>query len=123
MGRMTNRTSYGTAYVRSETGQEGVGHFTTQRRLPDIISKLAAYEDTGLTPDEINSLCDEVDRLSVRWTPLTPYTFPEVGKNVEVLLDNGCTCVAYCREADREWFSGSLLVIRKVRYWREWQIK
>ena len=123
MERITNRTCDGVAYVKSETGQEGVGHFTTQRRLPDIISKLADYEDTGLTPDEINSLCDEFDRQNVKWTPLTPYTFPEVGKNVEVLLDNGCTCVAYCREGDSEWFSGGMLVIRKVRYWREWQIR
>lgn len=43
--RITGRTFDGIAFIRSETGTEGVGHFTTQRRLPEIISKLAKYED------------------------------------------------------------------------------
>ena len=51
MDRLTNRLTDGTPYVRSETGTEGVGHFTTQRRLPEVIALLAAYEDTGLTPE------------------------------------------------------------------------
>ena len=52
MERLTDRLPDGTAYVVSETGTEGVGHFTTQRRLPEVIARLAAYEDTGLTPRE-----------------------------------------------------------------------
>lgn len=56
MDRLTNRLQNGTAYVVSETGTEGTGHFTTQRRLPELISRLASYEDTGLTPEEINKL-------------------------------------------------------------------
>ena len=43
--RITGRLSDGTVYVRSETGNEGVGYFTTQRRLPEIITKLAKLED------------------------------------------------------------------------------
>ena len=43
--RITGRLSDGTVFVRSETGNEGVGHFTTQRRLPEIITKLAKLED------------------------------------------------------------------------------
>lgn len=43
--RITGRLPDGTAYVRSETGTEGVGYFTTQRRLPDLITKLARLED------------------------------------------------------------------------------
>lgn len=43
--RITGRMQDGTAFVRSETGEEGVGHFTTQRRLPEIINKLAELED------------------------------------------------------------------------------
>lgn len=35
----------GTPFVISETGKEGAGHYTTMRRLPDLISKLAKYED------------------------------------------------------------------------------
>ncbi len=54
MERITDRLPNGTAYVKSETGTEGVGAFTTQRRIPEIITRLAAYEDTGLTPEEVN---------------------------------------------------------------------
>ena len=43
--RITGRLNDGTAFVHSETGNEGVGHYTTQRRLPEIINKLAKYED------------------------------------------------------------------------------
>ena len=43
--RITGRLNDGTAFVHSETGNEGVGHFTTQRRLPEIICKLARLED------------------------------------------------------------------------------
>ena len=43
--RITGRMNDGTAFVHSETGNEGVGHFTTQRRLPEIVSKLANLED------------------------------------------------------------------------------
>ena len=56
MNRLTARTDNGTAYITSETGEEGVGHFTTLRRLPELISRLAAYEDTGFSPEEINQL-------------------------------------------------------------------
>ena len=54
MKRLTDRLSDGTAYVVSETGTEGVGAITTQRRLPELIARLARYEDSGLEPDEIN---------------------------------------------------------------------
>lgn len=54
--RITGRMDDGTAFIHSETGTEGVGPLTTQRRLPEIISRLAAYEDTGLTPEEINEI-------------------------------------------------------------------
>lgn len=52
MNRLTNRLSDGTAYVVSETGTEGVGAITTQRRLPELIARLAQYEDTGLEPEQ-----------------------------------------------------------------------
>lgn len=61
MERLTNRLPNGTAYVVSETGSEGVGHLTTQRRLPEVITRLAAYEDTGLTPEEINAIANTTE--------------------------------------------------------------
>lgn len=45
MERLTNRMLDGTIYVVSETGNEGVGHFTTQRRLPELIQKVCEYEE------------------------------------------------------------------------------
>ena len=45
MKRITGRTLGGIVYVRSETGNEGVGAYTTERRLPEVISRLAAIED------------------------------------------------------------------------------
>lgn len=45
MNRMTSRMADGTAYIKSETGTEGVGYYTTKRRIPEMISRLAKYED------------------------------------------------------------------------------
>ena len=60
--RITGRLPDGVAYVRSETGREGVGAITTQRRLPEIISRLAAYEDTELTPKQIKANMVELQK-------------------------------------------------------------
>lgn len=60
MERLTDRTADGIAYVKSETGNEGVGAFTTQRRLPELISRLAAYEDTGLRPEQVRTLQQDI---------------------------------------------------------------
>ena len=67
MERLTNRLEDGTAYVVSETGTEGVGHFTTQRRLPEVIARLAAYEDTGLTPEEVKETVRQLDTIVDRY--------------------------------------------------------
>ena len=46
MDRITGRFSSGTAYVKSDGCFGGsIGHFTTQKRLPEIIDKLAEFED------------------------------------------------------------------------------
>lgn len=58
MDRITDHLPGGGVYVKSETGKEGTGAFTTMRRMPEIISRLAAYEDTGLEPDEVSYLKD-----------------------------------------------------------------
>lgn len=63
MERLTGRLPDGTAYVVSETGTEGTGHFTTQRRLPELITRLAAYEDTGLEPEYIRELMDDAHAM------------------------------------------------------------
>ena len=63
MNRITGRLRDGVAYVTSETGTEGVGHFTTQRRIPEMIARLAAYEDTGLAPNEVATLQRDAGQL------------------------------------------------------------
>ena len=63
MRRITDHLPGGGIYVKSETGAEGTGAATTQRRLHEIIGRLAAYEDTGLEPDQIMELKAEVERI------------------------------------------------------------
>lgn len=69
MERLTNRLPDGTVYVVSETGDEGVGHFTTQRRLPELVTRLAAYEDTGLAPEEIRAVVLTAGGLIAKMAP------------------------------------------------------
>lgn len=52
MERITGRLNDGAVFVHSETGDEGVGYDTIPRRLHEIITRLAAYEDTGLEPED-----------------------------------------------------------------------
>lgn len=61
--RITDHLPHGGIYVKSETGTEGTGAATTQRRLPEILAKLAAYEDTGLSPEQIVVMRDELGRI------------------------------------------------------------
>ena len=65
MNRLTDRLSDGTAYVVSETGTEGVGAITTQRRLPELIARLARYEDSGLEPEEVEAAKEIAARLAL----------------------------------------------------------
>lgn len=63
MNRITDHLPGGGVYVKSETGTEGTGATTTQRRLPEIITRLAEYEDTGLNPEEIAAIREQLERL------------------------------------------------------------
>ena len=56
-------------FVRSETGKEGVGAATTQRRTPEMISKLANYEDL-----------EEQGRMFVSPFPLGTAIYDRCGK-------------------------------------------
>lgn len=61
--RITDHLPGGGIYVKSETGTEGTGVATTQRRLPEILAKLAAYEDTNLAPEEVAAIQAQLERL------------------------------------------------------------
>lgn len=73
MNRITDRLPDGAAYVRSETGEEGTGAFTTQRGLPEIISKLAEYEDTGLEPRMVQLIKNCIAEVSEEYNSLFDY--------------------------------------------------
>lgn len=98
MERLTDRLQNGNAYVVSETGTEGTGYMTTQRRLPELIARLASYEDTGLTPEEINkldtqrkamaALADSYKAEIPSWIPITD-RLPESGQRVIVCRKDG----------------------------------
>lgn len=98
MERLTDRLQNGNAYVVSETGTEGTGYMTTQRRLPELIARLASYEDTGLTPEEINkldtqrkamaALADSYKAEIPSWIPVSD-RLPESGQRVIVFRKDG----------------------------------
>jgi hypothetical protein len=100
--RLTARMNDGTAFVVSETGKEGVGYFTTQRRLPELISRLAAYEDTGLTPEEIIELRKHKHglthtRLYSIWRSMRQRCFSTQNKDFK---NYGARGITICREWD-----------------------
>lgn len=98
MERLTDRLQNGNAYVVSETGTEGTGYMTTQRRLPELIARLASYEDTGLTPEEINkldtqrkamaALADSYKEEIPCWIPISD-RLPESSQRVIVCRKDG----------------------------------
>lgn len=73
----------GAAFVRSETGKDGVGYFVTQLRLPELIARLAQYEDTGLEPEEIT---EQGQRMN--WIKVTPETMPPDMEEVFVTAED-----------------------------------
>lgn len=67
MDRLTERDEYGNADIiaLSDVMPELYAElsFSETNALTDTLNRLAAYEDTGLTPDEINQLKAENARL------------------------------------------------------------
>lgn len=99
--RITNRTENRVAYVTSETGEEGTGAFTTQRRIPEIISRLADIEDI---------LGKEYDLEALKEI----FEAKEQGRMI-VLPKDGM--VYYIEEADGErWISNKPIREIKMRY-------
>ena len=61
--RITQRTSGGVAYTGPRTNFPGITELNQAGSLRvaavrEILDRLAAYEDTGLTPDEITKLLE-----------------------------------------------------------------
>ena len=69
----------------------------------EIIDRLAAYEDTALTPEEVQAM---------RWIPVEE-RLPDNAKEVIVILDNGYITVSW-RSCDNSWYISDT---RKVTHW------
>ena len=63
MERLTERTESGRVYLVSEPETDIYGNLTEKgfEQLDKIYERLAAYEDTGLAPDEIPQLEAQLD--------------------------------------------------------------
>lgn len=101
--RITGRLNDGTVFIHSETGNEGVGHFTTQRRLPEIICKLARLEDKIENGELV-----EVRRGKIKWVnrPIAAQYATVTNENGEKHYGKVCdrienNPVGYCGECEK----------------------
>ena len=92
MERLTERTKSGKLYLTPEPETDIYGNFTEKgfEQLDAIYRRLAAYEDTGLSPDEIQGRedyiagvevivqkfrerMDQINNIAVGWQEDGPY--------------------------------------------------
>lgn len=113
MERLTERTEDGNLYLTPEPETDVYGNYTEKgyEQLDVIYNRLAAYEDTGLTPEEINvrlqrkhdckieclldeynKVVEERDKLKERqrWVPVSKKTPKENGRY-------------YCYDQSHDW--------------------
>lgn len=95
MERLTMRCLDGRACAKGERSGEAQ---PAVRILPELLERLAKYEDTGLTPEEINkldtqrkamaALADSYKAEIPRWIPVSD-RLPESGQRVIVCRKDG----------------------------------
>ena len=56
MDRLTDKRFVGDGFYQPKSHEERLEIFSIVPKLQDIYNRLAEYEDTGLTPDEIMKL-------------------------------------------------------------------
>ena len=115
MDRITGRFSNGTAYVKSDGCFGGsIGYFTTQKRLPEIIDKLAEFEDLmeeyGLhnveqikdlitanqdDRDELCYLAEENKMLKDRWQKLKELLEEDIKHNEKEFNESSLVFARY----------------------------
>lgn len=59
MDRLTDNRFVGEGFYQPKSKEERLEIFTKVPHLKDIYNRLAEYEDTGLTPDEIIKLKED----------------------------------------------------------------
>lgn len=60
--RLTERNAAGVAYIGKHTKLPGLDNATTMRvaATREVMERLAEYEDTGLTPEQITNMLREM---------------------------------------------------------------
>ena len=100
MDRLTKRSDYNCACWN------GNQDYIIRKRYLVMLDALAAYEDTGLTPDEIAALRAELDAFKARWTETasdnTDYTLSHLDGIYTVSDLNGCVVCEFIRDAALE---------------------
>lgn len=56
MDRLTDKRFVGDGFYQPKSHEERLEIFSNVPKLQDIYNRLAEYEDSGLTPDEIKAL-------------------------------------------------------------------
>ena len=96
--RMTNRTEGGIAYTKipaNPSNMIDVGECYTGR----VVDRIAAYEDSGLSPEDIETLQRENKQLKAVLKQARA-VLEEIEKCCEINIDDGYhACQRKCREA------------------------
>lgn len=80
--------------------------------LADMREALMGYEDTGLTPDQIEALLEER-----KWIPVKE-RLPEGGEEVQVTVRHGYTDIGYYDESREEWWASDDAGLMDVIAWK-----
>lgn len=95
MERLTQRTNGVVVYVGTHNEEAGgqTAFEVSSRGIREILARLAAYEDAGLTPEEINDLA------SVR--EISPETEYAINKHADSIIDRLDKLLAQTDDDDR----------------------
>jgi hypothetical protein len=73
--------------------------YWSPNKKDELVERLAAYEDTGLTPEEIKEL---KENKNPRWIPVEE-RLPEARKDVLVCMKTGWILVAWYGSGEKRW--------------------
>ncbi len=77
------------------------GYWSSNKK-DELVERLAAYEDTGLTPEEIKALNANGKTSEHRWIPVEE-RLPEARKDVLVCVKTGWILVAWYGSGGKRW--------------------
>ncbi len=101
MDRLTERSEHGFAYIKETRHGLGGRNLIKRASVDDLVNRLAAYEDTGLTPDEIEA-------MKVELAEAQRYIYGEAEADMKRIADDidgetdACYPCAICAKNNRE---------------------